>query len=426
MILENDLVMGTFTHRTDYLPGLLNSVKKHLPHVPFIVQIADLPINRNFEELSRKFKETGKRYWLFLDDDIEFVSSDTLKVALKTMMRGRYAMVGCYSIFDTLYRVQPEELQEREIPWMPGYFQLVDSHMVGHIGADLDLPDPNTSIDTSYSVAIRADGFKIGMAPTYVYHTYKPGSWIKEEVIEPTNRYLMEKWGQFYFDSCHGYYHVLGPWPTHDFDIRPGFVSIDMPSLRANTAKLVEFQRSRWWRDEPGKVKLHLGSGGIKLPGFINCDCDDRADMKVDITRLPFDTGSIDEIICHHALEHIPYRHIELTLKEWARVLKPGGELDLGMPDLELVCRAFALVPEEKRWNWLIYVLYGSQCEEGKYPWEVPEDCEIVYPMCHTGGLSLPRLNELLPALGFDIIDSYNYDANGFPGPSVFVHARRV
>jgi len=211
--LEKDVVMGTFTHNDEYYPTLMDSVKKYCPNILFILQYTNLPINQNFEELRRKFKETGKRYWLFLDHDIRFMAPDTIQIALKTMIRGHYACVGVYSTYYVDYVPKQEELVERETGWIPGYFQLVDSHKVGHIGADLELPCPNTAIDTSYCVSIRKEGYKIGLAPTYMHHQYKPLNLILLQKIEMVNKYLFAKWGQFYFDTCKYCGILVGPDP---------------------------------------------------------------------------------------------------------------------------------------------------------------------------------------------------------------------
>lgn len=46
--------------------------------------------------------------------------------------------------------------------------------------------------------------------------------------------------------------------------------------------------------------------------------------------RLPYPDQSFDRLIAAHLLEHIPHPH--LALKEWQRVLKPGGVLTLLLP----------------------------------------------------------------------------------------------
>lgn len=51
---------------------------------------------------------------------------------------------------------------------------------------------------------------------------------------------------------------------------------------------------------------------------------------EADATRLDFDDAGFDRLIAVHVLEHL-YRPHEV-LREWARVLKPGGILSLVLP----------------------------------------------------------------------------------------------
>jgi len=205
-ILEAQAVMGTFTHRTEYLPALWASAARHVPGVPFVTRIQHKNINEGMELLRRDFLTSGKRYWIFLDDDIQFLAPGIVDRAIRQMIAGNYAAMSVYSTFEPEALTLPYDpsrypnVVARETTWATGYFVLVDSHRVGHILPDMNLPDGNTSVDTSYSVAIRAEGHRIGIAPDYVYHTRKPGTWVNQAVIEPTNEYLMRKWGQFYFD----------------------------------------------------------------------------------------------------------------------------------------------------------------------------------------------------------------------------------
>jgi predicted SAM-dependent methyltransferase len=54
-----------------------------------------------------------------------------------------------------------------------------------------------------------------------------------------------------------------------------------------------------------------------------------------DISQLPFEDGSFDEIRCIHVLEHLTRDKHVPTLKELYRVLQPGGCLWLEVPDME-------------------------------------------------------------------------------------------
>ena len=102
-------------------------------------------------------------------------------------------------------------IEERDAGWMTGYFMLVDRDQVGDIGPDMNLPDPCTAIDTSYSVAIRARGLRLGLVPHVCYHTKKE-VWAQKEIIHKVERYLLAKWGMFYWD-CVQYTGCVLQWP---------------------------------------------------------------------------------------------------------------------------------------------------------------------------------------------------------------------
>ena len=211
-ILERDIVMGTFTRRTQYLPGLLDSVKQYLPEAPLIIKVNEGGINKNMEMLRQDFLCTDKRFWVFLDDDIRFMDSDILKVAVHNLVTHKVAMVGVYSTFDPEYKLGSDSLTFNEVPWTPGYFMMVDRNLVGNIKPDLNLPDANTSVDTSYCISIRHAGFKIGISPSVVYHTYKRVLF-NQDIGEKTNEYLKAKWGDFYFNNTGRLANIVGSIP---------------------------------------------------------------------------------------------------------------------------------------------------------------------------------------------------------------------
>jgi predicted SAM-dependent methyltransferase len=58
------------------------------------------------------------------------------------------------------------------------------------------------------------------------------------------------------------------------------------------------------------------------------------ADVKADITNLPFEDNSFDTILCNHVLEHIP--DDKKAMEELYRILRPNGMAILQIPqDLE-------------------------------------------------------------------------------------------
>lgn len=102
-------------------------------------------------------------------------------------------------------------------------------------------------------------------------------------------------------------------------------------------------------------IKLNLGCGGDYIQGFVNVDLySDKADQKYDISKLPYETNSVDEIRAYHVIEHFDFLHAHDVLKEWNRVLKIGGKFKLETPDFLESCKEFVNSNQDGRWH-----LYG-------------------------------------------------------------------
>jgi SAM-dependent methyltransferase len=108
---------------------------------------------------------------------------------------------------------------------------------------------------------------------------------------------------------------------------------------------------------EDGIRRLNWGCGAAGEPGWINSDLKEGpgVDISCDIREgLPIDGDSIDYAVSIHALPEIPFADLVAVLRELRRVLKPGGILRLGLPDLlkgiaafERADRSYFLVPDE-------------------------------------------------------------------------------
>ena len=86
-----------------------------------------------------------------------------------------------------------------------------------------------------------------------------------------------------------------------------------------------------------GVTRLHWGCGRTIGAGWINSDRSDHSgvDLACDIREgLPLDSDTVDYAVSIHALQEIPYDGLAPVLAELRRVLKPGGVLRLGLPDL--------------------------------------------------------------------------------------------
>lgn len=93
----------------------------------------------------------------------------------------------------------------------------------------------------------------------------------------------------------------------------------------------------------PG-IKVHLGCWYREIPGFVHVDlCDlSHIDYRSSIDQLPFFADdSVELIYCSHALEYFDRYEARLVLREWHRVLEPGGILRLAVPDFNALVKVY-------------------------------------------------------------------------------------
>ncbi len=83
-----------------------------------------------------------------------------------------------------------------------------------------------------------------------------------------------------------------------------------------------------------GEVKLEIGCGNNKQPGFIGIDVRDCGQEIVWDVRdgIPFPDNSIDTIWSSHVLEHFDNDECKELFREIYRVLKPGGTIESILP----------------------------------------------------------------------------------------------
>lgn len=162
--------------------------------------------------------------------------------------------------------------------------------------------------------------------------------------------------------------------------------------------------------------RLNLGCGSKRMEGYVNCDLfpGPTVDEAFSLDDIPYADGTVEALHSEHALEHLPRQRAEIAIKEWARVLKPGGELLLKVPDLELCCKAFLDSSEEQRYGWWHHTIYGIQVGQA----HEPDEGQI-----HYCGFTKERLRRLLEEAGFIIDFMTNYD--GWGTPSIYVRALR-
>ena len=111
-------------------------------------------------------------------------------------------------------------------------------------------------------------------------------------------------------------------------------------------------------QDDHAGTRLHLGCGSKKWAGWQNIDAYGQcADLVADLRKLPHPDNHADEIAAIHVFEHFFVREALAVLKEWHRVLKPGGRLTLELPCLDKI---ISLLQQKSVPIWVMFGLYGD------------------------------------------------------------------
>lgn len=101
----------------------------------------------------------------------------------------------------------------------------------------------------------------------------------------------------------------------------------------------LEQRRARRLERSAAPLRLHLGCADNYLGGWLNIDLarpGRRLDLRWDLRRpVPFSEGSVEAIFAEHLLEHLTVGQGLGIVQECRRLLRPGGVLRIGVPDLE-------------------------------------------------------------------------------------------
>lgn len=143
-------------------------------------------------------------------------------------------------------------------------------------------------------------------------------------------------------------------------------------------------------QEQQERPKLHLGCGGRILPGYLHVDLADypHIDHRREISDLGcFEDESVALIYASHCLEYFDRQEVTSVLREWRRVLCPGGTLRLAVPDFSALIQVYQ---KTGRLSAVLGPLYGRWC--------IPGQRQVVY---HKTIYDFDSLREVLEDCGF-------------------------
>lgn len=146
-------------------------------------------------------------------------------------------------------------------------------------------------------------------------------------------------------------------------------------------------------------MRLNFGCGKKVLPRFYNVDAVHHKDApaKPELIHaitfkdgvievpLPLENETFEEVHSYHVLEHVFRWEADALVKEWKRLLQPGGKLVLELPNIKLAAQNLLNGMNDQMSMW---PLYGDWNHKDPY-------------MMHKHGYTPETLEQLLTQCGF-------------------------
>jgi len=307
------------------------------------VSVIDSPENLGWEGGLKKGLEKSDAPFVVFQNDDTVIPTSSLNFYEKMLIKFRNPDIaavgpitttaaGCQSIYS-----RNAVIGDTEVRWLIFFTVMLrraDLDAVG--GVDDTLPGGD---DFDLSIRLRQAGKKLLVTPqAFIIHAgfrtgtrvhgdhNRIGGWNSREMTDRTNQALIRKHGfKTFFD-------------TISAQVNPGIPYVPDDKEGCLISSFIE----------PQEKVVELGCGGKKTVAWaVGVDRVPKgtptpilhglnevsvADVVADVEKpLPFSDNEFDVVVARHILEHCT--DTVQTLKEWTRILKPGGRLILALPD---------------------------------------------------------------------------------------------
>ncbi|MEJ7596924.1 MAG: methyltransferase domain-containing protein [Kofleriaceae bacterium] len=189
--------------------------------------------------------------------------------------------------------------------------------------------------------------------------------------------------------------------------------------LYAARAGFLAEQTERLGIDGKRDLKLHLGAGPTRLPGWVNSDIA-PSELSFNLSwGLPVADGTVAFAFAGHVFEHLYFAGEALQLlREVRRVLQPGGVFRFQIPDMGLFLERYAADDREFFAHWRKHAtkMFGV--------FETPMETVMMYSQvgraaseffAHKMGYDFETIEKLAHRAGFTTVTRSDYMASEHP-----------
>lgn len=168
-----------------------------------------------------------------------------------------------------------------------------------------------------------------------------------------------------------------------------------------------------------GKQIADLGAGG-STPYFegevTRFDLLGNPDVRCDVRAIPKPAESYDHVRAHHVLEHFFFWEIYELIKEWLRILKVGGTIEIAVPNMRYAAQQIleGIEKEEHDTSYAFGMIWGTRPQpsaNGMLPVTVGEETDN---QIHKMGWTRPGLERFLNS--FECLGNVEVVEDGLDG----------
>lgn len=167
-------------------------------------------------------------------------------------------------------------------------------------------------------------------------------------------------------------------------------------------------------------MKLSIGCGYTRTPGYQHADINANIpdlDHVCEMDAIPVPDGTYTHVLASHCIEHVGRERAGRALREWLRVLSPGGVLKVDTPNIDRNIRYYRskdwmkdferLTPEQRDYCsldgepnadlWLNFKIFSTDQPWDTHFWNATPD--LLVRMFSAAGFTDVRVRQTDPSL---------------------------